>query len=213
MGSVQQETQANDSTETIVEPLSTDSIFETLSNRRRRYVLHYLRQAGDSVTMRALSEQLAAWENGIEPPQVRPKARKRLYTALHQTHLPKMDQLGVVEYDKDRGIISLTDSMAQFDTYLDETEDFRAWSRVYLALGSVLTALGAVASLGIAPFPAVDGYVYAAVIGVLVTATAGLQTLQNRARGGAGTHSNSEDIVPPVETLEPDEQRRIKRLD
>jgi DNA-binding transcriptional ArsR family regulator len=190
-----------------VEPLSTDDIFKTLSNRRRRYVLHYLRQSNDNVPMRVLSEQLAAWENGIEPSQVRPKARKRLYTALHQTHLPKMDQFGVVEYDKDRGIISLTDSMGQFDTYLDEMEDVRAWSRVYLALGGGVTALVAVASLGISPFSAVDGYVYAAVLGVLVTATAGFRALQNRARGEAGAHSNSRDvgIVPPVETLEPDE--------
>jgi hypothetical protein len=165
--------------------------------------------------MRALSEQLAAWENGIEPSQVRPKERKRVYTALHQTHLPKMDQLGVVEYDRNRGIISLTDSIGQFDTHLDETEGFQAWSRVYLALGSVLTALGAVASLGMAPFSAVDGYVYAAVLGILVTATAGFQTLQERVQGGARTHSNSGDgdMVPPVETLEPDEQGRIKGLD
>lgn len=207
MSPAQQETQANDSIETPVEPLSTDDIFKTLSNRRRRYVLHYLRQSNDNVPMRVLSEQLAAWENGIEPSQVRPKARKRLYTALHQTHLPKMDQFGVVEYDKDRGIISLTDSMGQFDTYLDEMEDVRAWSRVYLALGGGVTALVAVASLGISPFSAVDGYVYAAVLGVLVTATAGFRALQNRARGEAGAHSNSRDvgIVPPVETLEPDE--------
>ena len=204
MNSVQQETPADESAETIVEPLSTDTIYETLSSRRRRYVLHYLRQADDTVTIRELSEQLAAWENGINRSQVRPKARKRLYTALHQTHLPKMDQLGVVEHDKDRGTISLTAAITEFDTYLDDREDFRFWNWIYLALGGVLTALAAVASLGIVPFSAVDGSVYAAVVGILVTATATVHILKDRTRGPA--RSTAGDIVPPVETLETDSQ-------
>ena len=101
------------------ETLSAETIFETLSSRRRRYALHYLTQVGDAVTIRELSEQLAAWENGVDCDAVTPKQRKRVYTALHQTHLPKMDRLGVVDYNNDRGTVTLTDHIEEFDIYLD----------------------------------------------------------------------------------------------
>ncbi|MFC7176179.1 DUF7344 domain-containing protein [Halosegnis marinus] len=121
-----------------------------MSSRRRRYALHYLTQRAESVTIRDLSEQIAAWENNVERSAVTPKERKRVYTALHQTHLPKMDRLGVVVYDNDRGTVTLTDSVREFDIYLDVVpSDDLPWSQFYLALGGVLTALVAVAALGI----------------------------------------------------------------
>ena len=46
--------------------LSPDDIFKTLSNRRRRHVLHYLRHIDGTVTIRDLSEQLAELEGQVE---------------------------------------------------------------------------------------------------------------------------------------------------
>jgi len=75
--------------------LSKDLVFTMLSNGRRRHVIHYLKQRGERVTIRELSRQVAAWENGIETDALDYKQRKRVYTSLHQTHLPKLDDLGV----------------------------------------------------------------------------------------------------------------------
>ncbi|WP_246989049.1 DUF7344 domain-containing protein [Halorientalis marina] len=180
--------------------LSTDSIFETLSNRRRRYTLHYLKQTGKPVSIRDLSEQLAAWENAVEREQVKPKERKRLYTALHQTHLPKMDQLGAVEYDSDRSVIALTETIDQFDIYFDlVAADDIHWSQFYLALGGVATAIVATATLGIQPFASLSGFGYALGVAVLFTAVAGYHTFRDRRRviGSANT--------PPETTFSPPE--------
>jgi uncharacterized membrane protein len=120
--------------------ISVETIFETLSSRRRRFVLHYLKQVDGQVTIRELSEVVTAWENHIDRDEVTPKQRKRVYTGLHQTHLPKMDRLGIVEYDTNRGTVSLTDHVSEFDIYLDVVpKDDIPWSEFYLALGSVLT--------------------------------------------------------------------------
>jgi len=161
--------------------LSTDGVFETLSNRRRRYVLHYLKRIGEPTTVRDLSEQLAAWEFDLDRADVRPKQRKRLYTALHQTHLAKMDQLGVVNYDRNRGTVELTASIEQFDIYFDMVG--RAdipWSQFYLALGVLFTSLTSLAVLGIRPFSTLISPTTVLAAGVLFTAVALYHVVRDR---------------------------------
>ncbi|MFC7131995.1 MULTISPECIES: DUF7344 domain-containing protein [Salinibaculum] len=184
--------------------LSTDTVFKTLGSRRRRYALHYLRQAEKPISIRDLSEQLAAWEQGKERGAVTPKERKRLYTALHQTHLPKMDSLEVVDYDRDRGMVTLTEHIGQFDVYLDVVaKDDLPWSQFYLALGGVLTALVAVAILGVTPFDAVGGFGYAIAVAGLFTAVATYHTVRDR-RMLIGTTELPPDVTaPPLEASEP----------
>jgi len=161
--------------------LSTEAVFQTLGSRRRRYTLHYLRLQDRPVPIRELSEQLSAWESGKECTAVTPKERKRLYTALHQTHLPKMDRLGIVEYDRNRGIVSLTDHIRQFDIYLDIVpHNDLPWSQFYLALGAVLTALVSLAALGIAPFTALGGFGYAVAVAGLFTLVAAYHVVRDR---------------------------------
>ncbi|MFC7234526.1 DUF7344 domain-containing protein [Halosegnis marinus] len=156
------------------------------------------------MTIRDLSEQIAAWENNVERSAVTPKERKRVYTALHQTHLPKMDRLGVVVYDNDRGTVTLTDSVREFDIYLDVVpSDDLPWSQFYLALGGVLTALVAVAALGIPPFAYFDGFAYALFVALTFTAVGGYHALRDR-RTLVGTAATPPDVdvIAPSETTE-----------
>ena len=187
---------------------SAEVVFETLGSRRRRYTLHYLRMEDRPVPIRELSEQLSAWELGKECTAVTPKERKRLYTALHQTHLPKMDRLGVVEYDRNRGIVSLTDYISQFDIYLDIVpRDDLPWSQFYLALGAVLTALVSVAALGIAPFSTVGGFSYALAVASLFTLVAAYHMTRDR-RLSLGSPTAPPDAQVPLtddDVLEPKE--------
>lgn len=97
-----------------------DDVFHTLSNRRRRYVLTYLHTNGSYTTVREISEELAAWENGISRAEVTYKQRKRTYTSLIQIHLGTLDDGGFVEYDADRGEIELTDDGTYLARLLDE---------------------------------------------------------------------------------------------
>jgi hypothetical protein len=180
------------------EGLSTEVIFTTLSNRRRRYVLHYLAQVGDSVRIRDLSEQIAAWENRIDPRDVTPKQRKRVYTALHQTHLPMMDRLGAVAYNKDRGTVATTEHLDAFEIYLDVVpQDDIPWSQFYLALGSVVSALVVVAALGVTPFSSIGGFGYALAVAAIFTVAGGIHTLRDRRTRIGTTASPAEMAVEP----------------
>ncbi|MFB6124435.1 MAG: hypothetical protein ABEJ59_00565 [Halanaeroarchaeum sp.] len=50
------------------------------------------------------------------------KQRKRTYTALWQTHLPKMDEHGVVEFVAARGTVTPTDRIWQLIGYVEEID-------------------------------------------------------------------------------------------
>ncbi len=112
--------------------LSKDVIFELLKNRRRRQVLSYLLETEQTVTLGELAEQIAAWENNTDINALSSDQRKRVYVALYQTHLPKMDDAGIIDYDQDRGLITLADNADLLMMYLD-TENHRQdrWDRWY----------------------------------------------------------------------------------
>ena len=114
-------------------------MFEILKNQRRRYVLKYLKEVDDTVSMSDLAEEIAAWENDKEVSQLSSSERKRVYVGLYQCHLPKMDSMDVVSFNKPRGRIERGANADVFDDYIDtgtESED-PAWFRIH-----ALTAAG-----------------------------------------------------------------------
>ncbi|MFB6069987.1 MAG: hypothetical protein ABEJ76_03110 [Halanaeroarchaeum sp.] len=99
--------------------LSCPTAFEILSNDRRRLTLDCLADVGEAVDLRTLSTRLAARENDVESAAVTGKQRKRTYTALRQTHLPKMDDAGVVEFHAARGVVEPTPLIWELQRYVD----------------------------------------------------------------------------------------------
>lgn len=155
--------------------LEADAVFETLSNRRRRHLLHYLvgLADGETTTVGTLSEQLAAWENDVDLSAVTSRQRKRLYTALHQTHLPKLDRLGIVEYDSARGTVAPGSEMAAFDVYFDMVAPGDVpWNQFYLGFAFLAVLAVTAGTAGLPPFGLLDGYGWALLvaIGLLVVA-------------------------------------------
>ena len=115
--------------------LDPDQVFEILSSRRRRRVLYYLRKHGDTATMNDLAEQVAAWENDVDIDELTSQQRKRVYVSLYQTHLPKLADTGLVDYEVDDGIVTLTDRAAEIDNFLSATPSSSySWKRHYLVL-------------------------------------------------------------------------------
>lgn len=98
-------------------------------------VLYYLRQSGGSVEVKELAGQIATVENDIPKSELTSQQRKRVYVSLYQTHLPKMAKMNTIEYDKDGGIVSLTDQTDEVDRYLTTPEvSTYPWKFHYLVL-------------------------------------------------------------------------------
>lgn len=101
--------------------LSDDDVFEVLYNRRRRDVISYLLEEDGSSTVGELAEYIAAKENDSTVQQLSSSERKRVYVGLYQNHLPMMDDVGVVDYDKNRGTVKLRECVTQLEPYLNDT--------------------------------------------------------------------------------------------
>ena len=135
--------------------LSEVEVYHVLSNARRREALAELWSQSEALPLRELSERIAATESGHRPA---PRAhRESVYNALHQTHLPKMDDLGLVVYDPDRKVVSARPEAKHLGRYMDVTTRVGVtWGEYYRALG-VVGLFATVASLASIPgFAAVD---------------------------------------------------------
>lgn len=129
--------------------LDEGDIHDVLRNERRRLTLEQLRENGNSLSVRELSEQVAALETGESPPPR--NIRQSVYVSLHQTHLPKLDELGIVDYDADAKQVTLTDRVREVERYMDlpagtESGSGRRWAGYSLALSLV----GLLAMIGLA---------------------------------------------------------------
>ncbi|RBI58249.1 hypothetical protein DMJ13_27595 [halophilic archaeon] len=120
--------------------LSQETVFEVLKSTRRRYALYYLRQHGPSAKLSALATHVAAWEHDTTPDELLPQQRKRVYTSLYQIHLPKLEEVGLLDFDEETGHIHLSDRARTLDKYLSATRPATPWYHYYLSLslGSLL---------------------------------------------------------------------------
>lgn len=133
--------------------LSREDVFETLSNRRRRYTLHCLKQNGEATSLGEVSEQVAAWETDQSVPELSANERKRVYTSLQQFHLPKMHEKNIVNFDDRGGVVELGEGAQDVDIYMEVTDKYDVpWSYYYLGLTGIGTVLFSMSWLGFPPF-------------------------------------------------------------
>ncbi|MCX2818173.1 MAG: hypothetical protein ACI9QA_000253 [Methanobacteriota archaeon] len=154
-------------------------VYEILSSERRRHTIDYLRANEDGVEVNDIAEYIARKETGESPP---PKdARKTVYVSLHQTHLPKMDDLDILNYDTDTKEVTLSDSFRDVAVYMEVVPGTEiSWSEYYLAVGLVGLATVFAHTTG-APLIADIGVEYWAVLYLLVVSASALyQTFTRR---------------------------------
>lgn len=141
-------------------PIAESELYHLLSNPRRRETLATLWHHDEGLPLRDLSERLAAGEAGTDPA---PRAlRESVYNALHQTHLPKLAECGLLAYDPDRKLVRPSAHTRPVSRYMDNvTRAGVTWGEYYRALG-IVGLFAVVASLsGLPAFGAVDPLVFA----------------------------------------------------
>ncbi|WP_256300418.1 DUF7344 domain-containing protein [Haloarchaeobius salinus] len=166
---------------------TTDVVYQTLSNQRRRSVLRAL-LVTEQLTVRELTAYVAARECDVPVPSLEYKQRKRVYTSLVQTHLPALSKNGVVDYDKSRGTVARTDATATFAPYLgDRPVESDApgtdWSKRYLALAGAFAVVVALGWLGVPPLGSMPGFVYGGLFAGTLAVTAGVHLRTERRTG------------------------------
>jgi hypothetical protein len=155
-----------------------DHVFDVLRNQRRRDVLRYLDQTREPIQIGDLAEQLAAWENDKSVGELSSSERKRMYVGLYQSHLPKMDDLDVVDFDKPRGVVAPGEEMDAYARYLQPPEALG--DRTIEQYAIPLSVLGAIllgAALVLSTMTAFDGLRLVAGIVAVVYLLVGLASV------------------------------------
>ena len=157
---------------------SRDETFDLLSNHRRRYALHYCKYVGEPVSLSDLAEQVAAWECEKPVEELNASERKRTYTSLQQTHLPAMEDAGIITWDGDT--IELTAAAERLNVYMDVVpEDSIPWGVYYLWLSVIGAAVLGLAYLEFLPLSA-PAIVWAGLVVAAFAISAAIHTYRNR---------------------------------
>ena len=130
------------------ENLAASEIHDVLRNDRRRLVLERLRSDGGVETVADLAERIGAIESGESPPPR--NVRQSVYVSLHQTHLPKLDELEIVEYDPDAKTVTLAENADDVAVYMEVVPQYGlSWAEYYLGVGVLGVLSSFAASLGV----------------------------------------------------------------
>jgi hypothetical protein len=154
--------------------LPHDELYQLLSCQRRRYVLYYLQQEGGTGSLTDIARQVTAWETDTSSEEITSSSQyKSVRVSLYQYHLPKMADGGVLEYDRDRGLVTVTATMRDLEPFLTSGEDTRSLlpGYPYTAVALVGTLVAALSLGGYVPLDAcfLSSYtMLAALVGLVV---------------------------------------------
>ena len=112
--------------------LSSDEIFELLSSSRRRRVILYLLKNPGGATLQELAREIAAEENDCAIDDVTKKQQKSVYVSLHQTHISKLSEAGVIDRGDDR--IVPGDRASELAPYFERPGEQHSWHVYYLLI-------------------------------------------------------------------------------
>ena len=159
--------------------LPAEQVYAVLANERRRRALEQLGSVGGVVTVHELSTLVAGRETGESPPPKR--CRESVYTSLVQTHLPKLEELGVVEYDRKAQTIELSRHARDVSLYTEIVATGGVtWSELYRALGVASLTVLLAALLGVPLVSAVDPVLLTSLALALFAAASAYQLWVNR---------------------------------
>jgi hypothetical protein len=154
-------------------------IHDILRNDRRRHTIKHLRRQLEPVSLRELSERVAEMESG-ESPAPR-KLRESVYNSLHQTHLPKLDERRIIDYDRDRKTIELLEGASDVDIYMEVINRYGiSWVAFYRTLGVVSLVVITAANASIPLVSAVPTLLWAVVFLVVFAVSTSLQLWSRR---------------------------------
>lgn len=160
--------------------LSEDEIFEVLSNRRRRYVIHALKRAEGPLDVAELSTHVTAWELDVDPQEVQYEDRRNVHSTLQRTHLPKLAEKNVVRIDEERNVVEPTPALDDLDIYVEVLRGKEIpWNLYYVGLASIVVAVLLAVNAGVPGFAALTPLD----VGIFAVTTFGLSAVAHHVIG------------------------------
>lgn len=100
-----------------------NTLFEVLANRRRRYVLHCLREYQTPIALADLADEVATQEQETPLPDIPAEEVKRVYMSLYHTHIPKLVDANIVEYTQEQDLVALSTKSEHVEPFLERATE------------------------------------------------------------------------------------------
>lgn len=100
---------------------SIKAILEMLANERRRCIIYYLREH-ESAVVDTLIDHVRTHERGGKPVSPDPSRRERLRVELLHTHLPKLENAGVIEFERTGEYVEYAATSETFELFVQLAE-------------------------------------------------------------------------------------------
>ena len=172
-----------------IDDLSEDDVYEMLSNRRRRFVIHALKRAEEPVDVSELSTHVTAWERGVDPDAVKYEDRRNVYSTLQRTHLPKLEEKNVVTVHEEENLVEPTDELEELDIYVEVLRSTEIpWSLYYVGLAGLAVSLLVAVATGTPGF----AWLGALDVGVFTATAFGLSSAAHHVIGRRTRLGNTE---------------------
>ena len=95
--------------------LETNELHGAFTSGRRRTTLSMLAGRSTPVDGVTIARAVAARETGTTPESVTPDRAEEVRTMLYHVHLPKLDEAGLIEYDRDDDVVTDYDDGLETD--------------------------------------------------------------------------------------------------
>lgn len=106
-------------------PSSTDYVFEALNARRRRTICRILQATADR-EIEDLAMAVATQESAADDRPVTNHEWETVFASLYHSHIPKLDDMGVVRFDRATGVVNPGPRFEQVVAVLSAVEDVLA---------------------------------------------------------------------------------------
>jgi hypothetical protein len=99
--------------------LELDEVFAGLDHPRRRYLLYTLVNESSEAPLPELAANIAAWEQEKPVDEVTDEKQRDVYISLYHCHVPRLSELGIVDYQHTDNIIVRAVNTDQVQAVLD----------------------------------------------------------------------------------------------
>ncbi|TYL39605.1 hypothetical protein CV102_04760 [Natronococcus pandeyae] len=93
------------------------TIFGAFAHHRRRYALRGLRMHENPMSVADLADEVAIRENESPVTEIPAEEVKRVSLSLYHTHIPKLAAANLVQYDRERDSVALTERVEEIEQY------------------------------------------------------------------------------------------------
>ncbi|RRJ29176.1 DUF7344 domain-containing protein [Halocatena pleomorpha] len=105
--------------EQLSESPSIEEISEMLSHHRRRYVIECLGHYESPMSLPDLADECVVMEHSCALDDIPAETVKDMYMSLYHNHIPHLVEIGAIEYDQERDLVTAGPAIEELHTHMD----------------------------------------------------------------------------------------------